>query len=334
MKNTQRVLIVYFKAAGLMMTIVAQWTILSFSVAWAQTAPRIVVSEDSWIKGDKVYLKDVATIEGTPDQQKRLGMIHLAFAPSPGKDKTLHGSWIISKIRSDKWSPGDVVLKIPEYVRVRRTSQIIDEERLFRLYADFIAQKLEIQRDDYDILRFKVIGNGPIPEGDCDIEITNRKDGALMGYVRLSAVVRVNGERERRLILSGWIDRFEPVVCTLEPLERGAILTGDELCLEKHNIAKLPTNVLTSLETLVGMRLKRSVDAGTVLSASAVDVPPLIDKGDRVTIVVESFSIRVTALGVAKDKGSEGDYIRVENLMNNMEIVASVVDGSTVRVHF
>ena len=210
----------------------------------------------------------------------------------------------------------------------------MDEETLFRLYADFIAQKLEKQEANYEILRFKVIGNGPLPEGEVDVELTNRKDGALMGYVSLSAVVRVNGEQERRLVLSGWIDRFEDVVCTVEPLERGTILTGEDLCLEERNVSKLPTHVVNSLESLIGKRLKRSVNAGTVLLATAVDVPPLINKGDRVTIVVESSSLRITALGVAKGKGSAGDYIRVENLMNNKEIVASVVDSTTVKVHF
>lgn len=334
MKKEKSKLRGYLKVAGLVTTILAQWTILNFSVAWCQAAPRIVVRDDAWVNGDRVYLKDVATIEGIPAQQKRLGMIHLAFSPNPGKDKTLHGSWIISKIRSDKWLPSDTILKIPEYVRVRRTAQFIDDERLFRLYADFIARKLEKQKTEYKILRFKVIGNGPLPEGDCDIELTNRKDGPLMGHVSLSAIIRVNGERERRLILSGWIDRFEDVVCTLESLDRGTILTEEDLYLEKQNISKLSTDILTSREALVGKRLKRSVKAGAVLLANAVDVPPLINKGDRVTIVVESSSIRVTALGVAKDKGSEGESIRVENLMNNKEIVASVVDSSTVRVHF
>jgi flagella basal body P-ring formation protein FlgA len=179
-----------------------------------------------------------------------------------------------------------------------------------------------------------VIGNGPIPEGDCDIELTSRKDGNLMGYVRLSAIVRVNGEQERRLVLSGWIDRFEDVVCALQPLERGTILTDEDVCLEKRNISKLPADVLTSLENLVGKRLKRSVKTGTVLLANAVEVPPLIMKGDRVIIVAETNTLRITALGVAKEKGSAGEQILVTNLLNNKDIVASIVDSATVRVHF
>jgi flagella basal body P-ring formation protein FlgA len=334
MKNTQINAAGYVKAITLLVVMLSPWTVVDLSVVWGQETLSIMVREDSWVKGNKVYLRDVAIIQGAPALQKRLGMIHLAFAPGPGKDKTLQGSWIASKIRSDKWLPENTSLKIPEYIRVRRTSQFIDNDTLFRFYADYIATKLENQGSDYKILRFKVIGNGPLPEGDWEIDMMNRNNNDLMGYVSLSAIVRVNEKQERRLVLSGWIDRFEEVVCTAGPLERGTILTEADLRLERRNVSKLPADVMTSLEFLVGKRLKRAAKAGTVLLAHRVEVPPLINKGDRVTIVAESDSLLITAVGVAKEKGSAGEQILVKNLLNNKEIAASVVDSGTVKVHF
>ena len=98
MTKTEYALPRYLKAASVLIIVFAQWTILHASEGWSQTIPSIVVREQSLVKGEKVYLKDVAILNGTPAMQKRLGMIHLAFSPSPGNDKTLHGSWIVSKI--------------------------------------------------------------------------------------------------------------------------------------------------------------------------------------------------------------------------------------------
>jgi hypothetical protein len=261
-------------AAGLLAVLLVQWTILGFSAAWAQTAPSVVVQDETWVKGDKVYLKDVALIDGASAMQERLGKIYLAFAPSPGKQKTLHGSWIDSKVRSNKWLPNDTIVKIPDYVRVGRASQFIEDETLLGRYTDFISPQLEGQGADFRVSRFKVVGNGPIPEGDLRVEIENRPGGRLSGQVRLPAIVKVNEKQVRRLILSGWVDRFEDVVCTVRPLERGAILTEEDLLLEKRNISRLPANVLKSWEALPGKRLKRSVKEGAVLLANAVEVPP------------------------------------------------------------
>ena len=334
MKKTKRISIRTFKAISLFIIILAYWAISIVSVAGAETGPSITVKDESWVKDEKVYLKDVAVIAGDPTLQERLGMIQLAFAPKPGKHKTLQGASIASKIRSNKWLPQNMVVQIPEHIRVGRLSQFIDNERLFRQFAEFIAQRLEGQGADFEIHRFKVVGNGPIPEGNISVELMNRTEGKPMGHVTLPASVRVDGKQVRRLILSGWIDSFEEVVCASQPLTRGTVLTPEDLSLEKRNVSKLPSNVLRSSEFLAGKRLKRSVKEGTVLLANAVDVPPLIKKGDRVTIVVESSTLRITAVGVAKGQGSAGEQIRVQNLMNDKEIVAAVVDSSTVKVNF
>ena len=333
MIKTKKVFMPYFKVVS-QYSIIVFWTITMASAGWAQTSPRVSVHDESWVKGDKVYLKDVAVIVGDGTLQERLGIIQLAFAPKAGKTRTLQGAWIASKIRANRWLPENTVLHIPEHVQVTRLSQVIDNESLFRRFADFVSKRLEGKGIDFRILRFKVVGNGPIPEGDVDLDITNRTERKLMGHVTLPVSVHVDGKQVRRLILSGWIDRFEDVVCAVQPLDRGTILTQDHLSVEKRNITKLPANVLKSKGFLVGKRLKRSVKEGTVLLTNIVDVPPLIKKGDRVTIVAESSSLRITVLGIAKDQGSAGEQIRVKNLTNDQVIVASVVNSSTVRVRF
>jgi flagella basal body P-ring formation protein FlgA len=68
--------------------------------------------------------------------------------------------------------------------------------------------------------------------------------------------------------------------------------------------------------------------------ANGIERPPLIKKGDRVTIVAESSTLLVTASGIAQDQGSAGDQILVRNHMSDKDIIASVVDASTVKVEF
>jgi flagella basal body P-ring formation protein FlgA len=179
-----------------------------------------------------------------------------------------------------------------------------------------------------------VIRKGSLPEGKIGVEVVRQADGRLLGYVSLTAIVRVDGKIERRVVLSGWVDRFENVVCTSRSLRRNCILTEDDVSTKRRNISKLPYNVLTSMKGVVGKRIKHAVKADKVLLANMVEDPPLIKRGDKVTIVAESSAILVTALGIAQTKGGLGDQIRVKNCMNRKEIIARVVNASTVRVEF
>jgi flagella basal body P-ring formation protein FlgA len=85
---------------------------------------------------------------------------------------------------------------------------------------------------------------------------------------------------------------------------------------------------------VVGKRMKHAVKAGTVLLANMVEEPPLIEKGDRVTVVAQSPCLIVTVPGIAQGKGGAGDYIRVRNSMSKKDIVGCIIDASTVRVKF
>lgn len=320
--------------AILLAIVIAITAAFGFCEAWADVRTCIMIKEEAWIKGEKIYLKDIAGIEGTARLQERLGAIYLGYAPGPAGHRTLKGSWIESKIRSKRWLPADTAVNIPESVMISRTWQSIRDEKFSALFNGYIAKQLKAREGDFRVGRFKVVGNGPFPDGKISVELVRHADGRLLGYVSLTAIVRVDGKVERRVVLSGWVDRFENVLCTSRSLKRSSIITEDDICMKRRNISRLPSSVLTSIREVVGKRVRRNLKSDTVMLANMVEEPPLIKRGDRVTIVAESPNLLVTTLGIARNKGGLGDQIRVKNCMNRKEIIARIVNASTVRIEF
>ncbi len=334
MRSKEPKIPLWTRSVILVASVVAVLLACGLCESWADVETYVAVKDNVRVNGEKIYLKDVADIEAPAGLRERLGATYLAYAPSPGKHKTLHGSWIESKVRSKEWLPGDTTLKIPEFVRVTRTFQHIEQDDFLRRYNDYISKQLKVDDVDFRIRRFRITGNGPIPEGDLDVELTDQGNGKLMGHVSLNAVVRVNGKIERRVVLSGWVDRFEKVVCALRPLPRHTIIAKGDLCLKKKNVSKVPINVIKTLESVAGKRVKHAVRAGSVLFTNSVEDIPVIRKGDRVTIIAKSTTLTVTATGIAQGEGSVGDQIRVKNCTGKKEIIARIVNGSTVRIEF
>lgn len=314
--------------------VIAIATVFGFCDAWADLRAYVSVKEEAWIKGEKVYLKDIAAIKGPAHIREGLAAIYLGYTPAPAKQKTLKGSWIESKIRSRKFLPADAALRIPESVVIGRTWQSIQEKRFLSIFNRYVASQLKTRGADFRVSRFKVIGNGSLPEGEINLKPIGQADARILGHESLTAIVRVDGKIERRVVLSGWVDRFEDVVCTTRSLTRSRIITEDDVSTTRRNISRLPHNVLTSTQDVIGKRLKQTVKGDTALLANMVEEPPVIKRGDRVTIVAESSTLLVTALGVAQTKGGIGDQIRVRNCMNKKEIIARIVNASTVKVKF
>jgi flagella basal body P-ring formation protein FlgA len=102
----------------------------------------------------------------------------------------------------------------------------------------------------------------------------------------------------------------------------------------KMDLAKLPSDVITDPEMILGKRTRRAIGAKTPLRANLVEFPPLVKRGDVVVIIVETGGLKITALGQVKKKGRLGESIPVINYDSKKILYARVLDSSTVKVEF
>lgn len=107
------------------------------------------------------------------------------------------------------------------------------------------------------------------------------------------------------------------------------LVAARDTILHGHN-SVYPVRV----DDILGKVLKRNAVAGTVITASLLDDPILIQKGEMVTIIVENRRLLVQAKGKALEKGRMGETIRVKNVSSEKEIFAKVVGENTVNVSF
>ncbi|CAN2047000.1 flagella basal body P-ring formation protein FlgA [Candidatus Magnetomoraceae bacterium gMMP-1] len=306
--------------------------IACYGFSHAESLGSVNVRAVSWVSGSKIYLKDIANIKGPAHLKKQLENIYLGNSPKPGREKRLKGSWIKSKIRSKKL--GSVYLKIPSYITINRSSQELDSERFLMLYSEYIEDQLKGTGADFKVRQFKIVGNKFIPDGKAKIEILKQNRKKLMGRVNLTAIVRVGSKFKRRFVLSGWVDRFEEVVCAVRRLKRNVILSNDDVYINKVNISKLSLDVFRSPEEVIGKRLKRSARPDDVLLSNMIDIPPIINKGDKVIIIARSSTLLIKTIGIAQTPGFLGKQIIVQNLTSKKNVIAKVIDASTVIVDF
>ena len=144
----------------------------------------------------------------------------------------------------------------------------------------------------------------------------------------------MDNKETEKIILSAWIDQYQNVVCADRYLPRNSILNAADLRFERINISKAPRNLITHLNHSVGKRLKQSVKAGQYLRLNMLAVPPVIQKGDRVKILVENGSLKIETVGIAKTSGGIGEQIKVENISSKKTVVGRIRDATAVEILF
>ena len=112
------------------------------------------------------------------------------------------------------------------------------------------------------------------------------------------------------------------------------MITENDIHLKKMDLSKMKPNAITTLDGVLGKRTKRAIKTDEVLRTDQIELPPLVRRGDVVSIIAESNGLRITALGEVRKKGCRGERIKVLNLDSKKCIYANVLDSNTVRVDF
>lgn len=217
---------------------------------------------------------------------------------------------------------------------INKGYQSIPEYEFKKCFIKYLSLHLGKNESDIAISKLKISRNRNVPLGKVNIKLFQKGTAKLAGYVRLNAVVSVNGIEENNVQLYSWVDVFESVVCTSRDLKRKDIIKKNDVYLARKNISRMPPDTINELSKVVGLMIKHNMKADTCLKGWMLEKAPIVERGDMVTIMAESGGLKVTVPGKVMEKGYLGEIVKVQNAMSKKEIYAKVINNLTVMVHF
>jgi len=112
-------------------------------------------------------------------------------------------------------------------------------------------------------------------------------------------------------------------------------LLTQNMMIKKHtDIANHSGAWWLNTADLVGQRLTRPLQAGDVILTSYVKRPPMIKRGDLVSIILDMGGIHIRAEGKALRTAARGERLQVQNLRSKEIIQAVAESAGMVRVAF
>ena len=154
--------------------------------------------------------------------------------------------------------------------------------------------------------------------------------GRVMGNTTVG--VRCDADAGWNIYIPARIDVFGPVLITRQPLARGSTIKDTDVDLVERNLSNLPYGYYTDSESLSGMLVKRTIAAATVITPNMAQAPKLVKRGERVTIVAETGSLKIRTSGKALGDGKSGDMIRIQSEGSKRVIDGIVVSQGVVKV--
>jgi flagella basal body P-ring formation protein FlgA len=141
-----------------------------------------------------------------------------------------------------------------------------------------------------------------------------------------------HGPKQWTIYLPVAVNVFGMVLVADRTLPQGITLETTHVRYTRRNLSTLPSGYISDATQVVGMRLKRSLASGEVLTPTMLVAPLLVHRGDQVNIVLEHQGLQIRALGKALKDGAAGVRIPVRNLSSAKVVEGTVVAAGTVKV--
>ena len=314
------------------------FSLLSLGMPAHPTAAAITtisLSERSEVEKDKILLGKIATIKSEDHGfAGELRNMVIGKAPLPGKSRWINSDYIKIRLKQKGIDLSQVRLEGPEEIEVSMSFIEISKEKIEKVVLNFVKQNLHWEDARVRVKKINVSNNLILPRGKVTYKVVPLKNRRLLGTIPIPIHFAVDGTYKKKVWTTVNIEVLKKVVVTKGRMKRFHEITEEDICLKEMNLAKIPSNVITNSEEVLGRRAKRTIGADVVLRTDLVEFPPLVKRGDVVLIVAESEGLRITAFGEVKKKGRRGERVMVENLASKKKVNAYVLDSNSVKVNF
>ncbi len=173
-----------------------------------------------------------------------------------------------------------------------------------------------------------------LPTGKIEFREISRMANNHLGRKMLIADVLVNGRQEGQVKMFGDLKLLGDTLLLTRKMGRHEIVMAGDVKLVRQDVSSLDSGRVVDMEQAIGKRLKTTLRAGSVLYGNYLDEPPLVKRGELVTILAKGGGLTISAKGEAKRSAARGEMVRVKNLMSRRLIYARVVDVGLVEVDF
>ena len=212
-------------------------------------------------------------------------------------------------------------------------NKVLDVSYFKEIFTDLVKRDVPWQEKDLVVENFSVMPEKlVVPEGRLSYSLQSILHPRYLGKKVVRLLMKANGRAAGAVKMTGDLQLYGEVVCLKRNLSRHEILVASDLEVVRRNISSLGADLITVPEEAVGQRLRSSLRAGSVLTRYYLEPPPLVERGDLVTITVQSDRFTISAPGEVRGTATKGEMVKVKNLMSRKEIFARVVSSETVRI--
>lgn len=283
--------------------------------------------------GEILLLGEVADILPPSDQARLLESQTLFRSPAPGEDGLYKAEDIRSYLQRSEPDLDDVTWSGAAEIRVSRAGITIDQGRITQIIEAYLKEKSAIlPQAKFSFQMAGRVASFVLPQGELSYDVIPSSP-SIVGSSRFTLIFRVDGRVVKNQSVRVQMQALAPLAVATTELRRGQVIQESDVQLAEMDLGQVREPCF-DLDELIGKKARRTIRLGEAIERGYVEFPPLVKRGDLVTITASKGALAVTATGLAREDGKKGDTIKVRNTASQKDILCRVTAPGAVEVEF
>jgi flagella basal body P-ring formation protein FlgA len=124
----------------------------------------------------------------------------------------------------------------------------------------------------------------------------------------------------------------EPVVVAARPLGRLQAVAAEDVMVVPRDLSSVPAGYFRRAEDVVGRIAQRTIGSGEVFVPTLVRPPPIVRRGQSVTVIARAGAMSVRTAGVVQADAGLAERVQVRNAATGRTVEGVVRSADTVEV--
>jgi flagella basal body P-ring formation protein FlgA len=173
-----------------------------------------------------------------------------------------------------------------------------------------------------------------VPVGILSLEVEKLAGGARTGRRAFRVRLFINGQFFKMVNIVGELKAQATVTTPVRWITPKEVVVAGDVIAMTVDLPSLMHDFVLEEDDVIGKQVLRPLPPRQPIRKVMLDDPPLVHKGDRVTIEVRQGGLLVQTVGLAKAAGKSGETIPVQNQSSGREVIGMIIGSGVVEVGF
>lgn len=276
------------------------------------------------VHGDMIRLGDLFDDAGPKSEAVVLR------SPAPGRKMTIEGRWLRSLARAYRlsWAPA----RGHDEAVVERSSNPIEHSEIVSAVRRAIEHRAG-QTDPFEVTLDDPSLTIHLPI-DTQASVSVRQLRFDKRSLRFSAILLAPADRPgaRTVPVAGRIHPMVAVPVLARRLRNGEIIRKDDIKPQMMRRSSIGNSTVLDPEKIVGMGVRRTLRIDKPVRRGDIREPVLVSRNSLVIMKYKTANMLITAQGKARENGTRGETIRIQNTGSGKTIEGVVIGPGMVAV--